>query len=359
MSAFDLHMFLSDVFQPEAGEKILVIYDEPAGAVSDNPGWRERRVMAREWSRGFEHLGGLQVSPPVSYACTGQQNADLPIEGLEAGRKHLLHEYIARHHIVVALTEYSATAPLLNITKKQRHLRVASMPGVLRRMEQSALAADYREVARKAEVLKEALQSAARAMVTFSTGHTMCFDLRFRNAHADTGLCPPSSEHRLINLPGGEAFIVPYEGENRAVPSETSGIIPWIENRETVLFHIERNAIQRIEGEGPAAVRWRRFFEEDPARRNVAELGLGCNDRARVTGNVLEDEKAGLHWAFGRSDHLGGVTGVNHFLHASNVVHQDLVYAPACPVEAVSVSLKRAADGSWDTIYKKGMYTIC
>ena len=31
---------------------------------------------------------------------------------------------------------------------------------------------------------------------------------------------------------------------------------------------------------------------------------------AEVTGCVLEDEKAGFHWAFGRSDHLGGVVGV-------------------------------------------------
>jgi len=51
------------------------------------------------------------------------------------------------------------------------------------------------------------------------------------------------------------------------------------------------------------------FLEEDDARKNVAELGLGCNLAAIVTPNILEDEKAGPHIALGRSDHLGGAVG--------------------------------------------------
>jgi len=48
------------------------------------------------------------------------------------------------------------------------------------------------------------------------------------------------------------------------------------------------------------------FFAENDTRRNIAELGIGCNPKAVITGNILEDEKVGLHIAYGMSSHLGG-----------------------------------------------------
>ena len=45
---------------------------------------------------------------------------------------------------------------------------------------------------------------------------------------------------------------------------------------------------------------------------NLAELGVGTNDRARLTGNILEDEKmlGTVHVAFGASAGIGGTVAV-------------------------------------------------
>ena len=45
---------------------------------------------------------------------------------------------------------------------------------------------------------------------------------------------------------------------------------------------------------------------------NVAELGIGSNERAELTGNVLEDEKilGSCHVAFGASASMGGTVQV-------------------------------------------------
>jgi len=45
---------------------------------------------------------------------------------------------------------------------------------------------------------------------------------------------------------------------------------------------------------------------------NLAELGVGTNDRATLTGNVLEDEKilGTVHVAFGASAGIGGTVAV-------------------------------------------------
>ena len=65
---------------------------------------------------------------------------------------------------------------------------------------------------------------------------------------------------------------------------------------------------------------------------NLAELGVGTNDRATMTGNVLEDEKilGTAHVAFGASAAIGGTVAVP--------VHIDVVVLePTLTVDATTV----------------------
>ncbi|HQT94898.1 MAG: hypothetical protein B7Z61_03920 [Acidobacteria bacterium 37-71-11] len=75
-----------------------------------------------------------------------------------------------------------------------------------------------------------------------------------------------------------------------------------------------------------------------------------------MTGNVLEDQKVGFHWAYGRSDHLGGTISVGAFASPEHVVHQDIVYAKGNPIqvsEAVVVS-----EAGRTVVIKDGAYTV-
>jgi leucyl aminopeptidase (aminopeptidase T) len=63
-------------------------------------------------------------------------------------------------------------------------------------------------------------------------------------------------------------------------------------------------------GLGP---QWLKLLEpHGEAGHNLAELGVGTNDRARLTGLVLEDEKilGTVHVAFGASAGIGGTVSV-------------------------------------------------
>ncbi len=362
---FDLEKFLVDVFDPVAGEKAVVMTDVPTSACPDRPHWQERRSMAVEWRSGLERLGrriGFEVLPLVTYAATGANNADLPSEAEIAGGKIPTRAILDDVSLVLALTEFSPTAPLVDVCRRRPGadvFRAASMPGIEKRMEATALAADYREVARRCRLLKEVLLTADRAEVEFSTGHRVLFDLRYRTCEADDGYLhrDKSDDVPVINLPSGETFQVPYEGEKPGAPSRTAGEIPVFNEGELAVFRVEANRIVDVVGSSGAADRYRRLFDEDPARRNVAELGFGCNDRAVVTGNVLEDEKAGFHWAYGRSDHLGGVQGIAQFKSPSTVVHEDIVYAAGNPVGIARADLI-ARDGTHRTILRDGAYVL-
>lgn len=358
---FDLNKLLIDVFDPQAGELVAVVVDEPTDKVADNDAWRARREMAEQWRQALIALGaerGFDVRPLVSFPATGANNADLPVSATMDDQEIDLAAVLAESTLVLAMTEFSATAPLAHLAEAADDFRAASMPGVEKRMEGTALAADYSKVAARCKAIYDAMAGAQLCDVLFTTGHRCWFDLRQRSAEVDDGFLPRGKEgDPIINLPSGETFIVPYEGEIYGLPSWTAGTIPVVEDDEMVLFHVVANCVQVVEGDGPVAERYAGFFNDDPARSNIAEVAFGVNEMAEVTGCVLEDEKAGFHWAFGRSDHLGGVVGVDDFAGPENVVHQDIVYAKGNPIQVERADIVHP-DGRRVTIIENGEYKI-
>ncbi len=358
--AFDLKRLLMNVFDPQKGEIVLVACDVPHGEIVDTPQWLDRRDLAVEWRDAFEELGsdlGFETRPLLTFGATGTHGADLPAKGTQSGVEVSLDEALNQCTLAAFLTEFSATAALDGFCKRKEDFRAASMPGLERRMEKSALAADYREVARRCKVLYGLLEGAESLEVHFSTGHACTFDLRFRKAEADDGFLPRFKEgDRIINLPSGETFIVPYEGEKPGETSRTAGELPIMVQRELLVLRVQGNKIVEVEGKGQEAQRLREYFAADPARANIAEVAFGCNDQAVVTGNVLEDEKAGFHWAYGRSDHLGGTVGVQSFRKADNVVHQDIVYAKGNPIQVAEAAAISA--GRRRPVIRGGVYIV-
>jgi len=159
-------------------------------------------------------------------------------------------------------------------------------------------------------------------------------DLRNRKACAGGGNCQKKGD--FINFPSGEACQALYEATNDEKEefgeSKTKGILPVDYNGELVKYEIENNKIIKIKGERVKVEEIRTFFNEKKSRRNIAELGIGCNPNAVVTGNVLEDEKvAGLHIAYGMSTHLGGKI--------KSDTHIDICYPKKAPIEATKLTL--------------------
>lgn len=85
----------------------------------------------------------------------------------------------------------------------------------------------------------------------------------------------------------------------------------------------------------------------------LSELGV------EPVGEVLLDEKLGLHVAFGRSDHFGGQVGPAQFSSPEAVIHQDHVYIerlqPRVVAAAVDLELD---DGSTVPLIRDGRYVV-
>jgi leucyl aminopeptidase (aminopeptidase T) len=333
--AFNLEKLFTDVFAPR-NEVVTVMYDLPTSKQPDHIAWAERRSMATDWHDQIVTFSGkykMQVNPVLTYTATGTHNADLPSLGESQGKKVNLQEVLMNSTIVIAMPQFSPSAPLLLMTKKNRNLRVASMPLVTRAMEKTGLSADYNKIASECETLAELFEHATGIEVYFSTGHFCHFDISDNKMPLqDNGMLHKGARDqgpRLRNLPSGEVCVAPVEKSS----SKTAGLIPvWFRN-ELMVLKVDKNKIVDVEGKSRVATRCREKFQEEPAMANIAEVAIGCNDKAVVTGNILEDEKAGFHWAYGRSDHLEGCVGVEDFSSPDKVVHQDIVYAKGSPIE--------------------------
>ena len=333
--AFDLEKLFVDVFAPQMGDILTIMYDLPHGKIQDNSAWLDRRRMADEWHAqiaAFSKKYGMSVNPIATYDATGSPNSNMPQHGIWGGQRISIEDILKNSTIIISMPEYSATAPLIRLSKKYVHLRAASMPTVTRAMEHTALAADYRKIAAICAQLAPLFAKADGVEVLFSTGHVCYFDLsNHGHVFEDNAILHPGASidaDRVMNLPSGEVGVCPNEAEN----SQTAGEIPALIDNESMVFRIRHNQITDVTGDGPVAEKMRREFHTERALRNIAECAIGCNDRAAVTGNVLEDEKAGFHWAYGRSDHLCGKVGVEDFSSPDKVCHIDIIYAKGSPI---------------------------
>jgi leucyl aminopeptidase (aminopeptidase T) len=239
-------------------------------------------------------------------------------------------ELFDRYRIIIAPTEFSATAPL-KIAARRHGFRAATMPGFIGAMI-PALRLDWSAIDRRCRALKARLDGADAARFEFEVvgggRHELTLDLRYRSAHASGGLL---DEPGIAgNLPSGETYIVPYEGERAGEPSGSRGTLPLELDGEIVMYRIERNKVFGVVGDGPAAEAERRDLAAEPAYGNVAELGLGILRDYGISpiGEILLDEKLGLHLAFGRSDHFGGQVGPKDWRDPARVVHIDRVFIP-------------------------------
>jgi hypothetical protein len=375
LTASELSDLVHRVFAPRATDRALaVLIDLPDDALPDRPVWAERRALAAGWVARLREVAGdlgLERVDLVAYRNVRRNNADLPdrawILGADAPPAGAdactrddvpMTDVLDGYELMMAPTQLSATAPL-KLLARRHGFRAATMPGFEPSMV-PALRLDWTEIDARCRVLKDRLDAASGADLRFRAGeeeHALHLDLRHRTATASGGLL--QTPGTAGNLPSGETYIVPYEGERDGDPSRTEGTLPLELNGELLAYRIRGNRVQAVDGDGPEAARERDEMEAERAYRNVAELGLGILRGYGIApvGSLLLDEKLGLHVAFGRSDHFGGTVGAKDFSAPDKVIHLDRVYIPEVQpgVRVLSVDLV-APDGSAAPLIRDGAY---
>jgi len=219
---------------------------------------------------------------------------------------------LAAADVFIAPTSRSLSHTSARKAATERGARGATLPGVTADLLARLMAADLETLQRRSRAVAELLSAADEARFTCPRGSDFTMDLTGREGIPDDG--DLTAGGAFGNLPCGEGFVSPLSGEGRFVVSSLAGI--GLGTGELVV----RDG-RLAEATGPEAERLLATLRAAGEQgTNLAELGVGTNERATLTGNVLEDEKilGTVHVAFGASAGIGGTVSVP--VHLDSVV---------------------------------------
>jgi len=208
--------------------------------------------------------------------------------------------------VFIAPTTRSLSHTLARKRASDAGARGATMPGVTEDMLARVMAIDFDRMAERSRKVADLLDRSDTAHVTCPRGSDLTLDLTGRDGIPDDGdLRAPGA---FGNLPCGEGFIAPLSGEGTVV---TASLGPLGISAEPATLTVKDGKL--VAAEGGLGPDWKKLLDvHGEPGRNLAELGVGTNDKAKLTGLVLEDEKilGTIHVAFGASAGIGGTVSV-------------------------------------------------
>jgi leucyl aminopeptidase (aminopeptidase T) len=181
--------------------------------------------------------------------------------------------------------------------------RTATLPGATEEMLARVMSDDMENLRRRGNRVAEILDHGTEARITCDHGSDLTLGLQGRTAIPDAGEL--THEGAFGNLPCGEGFISPATAEGILIVDGSIAGVGLVS--EPVRLTIRDGHL--VEASGPEGEKLMALLtEHGPDGTNVAELGIGTNEKAILTGNILEDEKiiGTAHVAFGASAAIGG-----------------------------------------------------
>lgn len=198
--------------------------------------------------------------------------------------------------VVIAPMATSITHTRAKIEAAKAGARVATMPNITEDMfSQGAMTADYDQVMDLTLRVTELLTKAATARIE-KDGCVLTLDLTGRPGIPSPGVYREKGQSG--NLPSGEAYIAPLEDGSNGEMVIDGSMVGLGKLDEPLRVRVEGGKLKEITG--PGAEKLGILLAND-RNATLCELGIGTNHAARVTGIILEDEKAyhTVHIAFG------------------------------------------------------------
>lgn len=212
--------------------------------------------------------------------------------------------------VVLCPTSKSLTHTDSRRAASERGIRIATLPGVTEEIMIRCMNADYHKIAERTHKLCALMEKSTAIRVTAPAGTDISLPIKGRKAHASTGLFREKGQWG--NLPTGEAYLAPLECQSNGVVVVDGSMASIGMVKQPIRIAVKDGYATEINGGTEASKLTELLAPHGKDGRNVAEFGIGTNDRAILSGLILEDEKVmgTIHIAFGDNKSMGGTVRV-------------------------------------------------
>ncbi|RPI25821.1 MAG: aminopeptidase [Acidobacteria bacterium] len=272
-----------DCMGARPGENVLIITDEPL------------RSIAYALRHAALQLGLEVLLVEMLPRKTNGEEPPEPVADL-----------MKRFDIVLCPTSKSLTHTDSRRAASETGARIATLPGVDEPIMIRCMNADYEAIARRTYSLCRLMEKTRTIRVTAPAGTDIVLPVAGRTAHASSGLFKERGQWG--NLPTGEAYLAPTEDLSSGVVV-VDGSMAGIGMVQTpIRITVEKGYATDITGGEEASKLFQLLEPHGRPARNLAEFGIGTNDKAILSGKIIEDEKVQgtIHIAFGDNKSMGG-----------------------------------------------------
>ena len=207
-------------------------------------------------------------------------------------------DLMRQQDVILAPTRYSLTHTKARLAATRQKARITTMPGMnVEMFTEGGMTADFASIKSEIAEVYGTMRRKKTLHITSPGGTDVTFDVNWRDWNLDdSGIC--NRPGMLTNLPAGKIFITPKEGSMEGIVVIDGA---WDADlvEEPITMNIEKGSVIDVTG-GQEAAHLRQTFRDAAAKMKpreresvwgVAEFGFGMNPKARLLGNVLEDEK--------------------------------------------------------------------
>jgi leucyl aminopeptidase (aminopeptidase T) len=280
-----------DCLKIRRGEKLLILADDPLNDLG-----HQFYHEAQSFSQKSTFIVVPQITNHSGEPC-----------------KHVA-SFMREQDVIVLLTSRSMSHTNARRRACQNGARTVSLPGVTKEILIRNLTGEYKQLIDKSRKIADILTIGRSARLTTPTGTDFTFSLSRMKGYADTGMIHEPG--RFSNLPAGEGSAAPVQesAQGKLIIDGSFAKVGRIE--QPVSMSVKEGHVIRITG-GEEAIQIRKLLRPyGKPGRNIAEIGIGTNPRAKVTGCTLEDEKSlgTVHVGLGNNVSFGGKVAVGcHF----------------------------------------------
>jgi leucyl aminopeptidase (aminopeptidase T) len=224
-----------------------------------------------------------------------------------------------KQDVVILATKSSLTHTKARINASRTgRTRIISMPGINEKMFSiGGMTADYNALQKEISGLTSIFRRKRDVRVTSPGGTDIRFSIGAKWRTDDNGIC--NRPGQVMNLPSGRVFVFPKEDTmNGTIVIDGS----WEGNliQEPIIMEVENGIVKNI-SESEISEKINSIFAEvsKPLNKSkaalvktVAEFGFGMNSRAKVVGNLLEDQvvRGAAHFVLGDNSAYGGKNNI-------------------------------------------------